>query len=125
MKYLIDTHVFIWWMQDDGDLSKEASSAIRNIDNEVYVSVVVPWEITIKKKKGKLSAPDNIAEIIALDNFNLLPVQMNHVDKLNALPDIHSDPFHRIMIAQALEENLILITRDDKILQYDIHTLRA
>jgi len=112
-------------MQGDGNLSKEASSAIRNIDNEVYVSVVVPWEITIKKKKGKLSAPDNIAEIIALDSFNLLPIQMNHVDKLNELPDIHSDPFDRIMIAQALEENLILITRDEKIQQYQIQTLLA
>ncbi len=125
MRYLIDTHVFIWWMQDEGDLTKEASAVIRDIQNEVWLSVVVPWEIMIKKMTGKLSVPDNITEIIGLENFNLLPIQMNHMNRLNELPDFHSDPFDRIMIAQAIEENLILITRDKGILQYPFPTLLA
>lgn len=122
--YLLDTHVLLWWWTDDRSLSETAKEVI--IRNPVYVSTAAIWEMCIKKKLGKLQAPDNLAQLILDEGFSILDIKANHVETLNRLADHHQDPFDRIQIAQALSEDLIFITKDEKILQYrEINVLHA
>lgn len=118
MRVMIDTHVLLWWLDDPGKLSDESRQIIENIDNIVFVSSAVIWEIVIKKQLGKLVVPDGLPEILAEENFLPLSISHEHSFALATLPDIHSDPFDRIQIAQAICENLVFITRDRFIRQY-------
>ncbi len=118
MRYLLDTHVFIWWMEKNKRLPDKLMNLINDPQNEVYLSVVNVWEIVIKNAKGKLKSPKDIKGGIQKSSFVLLPIDINHVLEVEKLPDIHKDPFDRILIAQAKVENLTLITSDEKIWKY-------
>lgn len=127
MKILIDTHAFLWWVADDPQLSLKAKEIISNPDNEIYFSVVSAWEITIKVGTGKLSLSEPpeiyIPSRIASNQFEILPVQMTHILRINSLPNSHKDPFDRLLIAQSLVEDLLLMTLDSAIIQYPVTTI--
>jgi PIN domain nuclease of toxin-antitoxin system len=118
MKLLLDTHILIWWLCDDSNLSQPEINLIMNPDNLVFVSAAACWEITIKKMIGKLDAPDDLPTALAASDFIELPITVQHTQSLFQLPPHHNDPFDRIMIAQALHEDLAFMTRDPKILLY-------
>ena len=123
--YLLDTHILLWWLAGNSPLSEEALTVIQNPQELIWISSVTVWEIVIKQSLGKLKAPDNLVEVISKNSFKELPVTFNHVESLRDLPNHHSDPFDRLLIAQALSENLTLITRDRKIAAYSLKILEG
>jgi PIN domain nuclease of toxin-antitoxin system len=125
MNILVDTHVVLWWLADPKKLSDKASQLIESLENNIFVSSAVVWEITIKKSIGKLKAPDNLLEMLKDEGFISLSITDQHAIGLEQLPPIHQDPFDRIQIAQALTEGFTLITKDEKILQYDLACIKA
>ncbi len=125
MNILLDTHVLIWALENNPTLSDKAAANIINADNIVFVSAASVWEIGIKMNMGKLEAPDNLLEEINLHRFTPLPISLRHAQLAGKLPDIHKDPFDRILIAQAVYEKLTLVTRDELIFQYNIKILKA
>ena len=125
MSLLLDTHVLLWWLDDPAVLSTKAHAAIADGGNAVFVSAAAIWEITIKKARGKLEAPDNLEEVLAEERFQALPITIPHTLAIASLPHIHQDPFDRIQVAQARIENLTLVTRDSFIKKYGIAVLEA
>ena len=122
--FLIDTQVFIWWMEENKKLPTDIKSIIDDPLNNIFISVATPWEIVIKIKSRKLKVPKNFAEFIMNGVFKVLPIQINHVIGVRKLPLYHKDPFDRMLIAQAKVENLTLITSDEKILKYKVDVLK-
>lgn len=112
MRLLIDTHVYLWWLQDSPKLTEKARIKIQDAA-EVYVSSASIWEATIKASIGKLSVDVNqlVAEI-SRSGFQELPITAAHAAMVARLPDIHKDPFDRILIAQAMSEPLRFLTAD-------------
>jgi PIN domain nuclease of toxin-antitoxin system len=125
MNLLLDTHALIWALENNPTLSDNARDAIVNGENMVFVSSASAWEISIKQAMGKLKVPDNLREEIKLHRFTQLRINFEHVQLAGQLPDIHKDPFDRMLIAQAIIEKLTLITRDSQIAQYDVNFRKA
>lgn len=125
MTLLLDTHVFLWWLDDPLLISPTARRAIGNRRNTVYVSAVVVWEIVIKRALGKLDAPEDLEAAMAANRFLPLPVTVPHVLAVRSLPDFHRDPFDRMLIAQARHEGMKLVSRDPQIARYDVVHLLA
>lgn len=125
MRYLLDTHVFIWAMEKKKRLPESIKNEITNPDNIIFISVATVWEIIIKSAKKKLKTPKDIKGDIAASNFQLLSIEVEHVLGIKELPGIHKDPFDRILISQAKIENLTLITSDEKIWKYKTPLIRA
>ncbi|RDB36664.1 type II toxin-antitoxin system VapC family toxin [Spirobacillus cienkowskii] len=118
MKILLDTHIIIWIMQDSKKLTKKARKVIDEA-TEIYYSPISIWEIIIKKNLGKLDLNlSELKECLDRNCFRELPLTSEHVITLNELPNIHKDPFDRIIISQALCEPLKLITADVTVKQY-------
>lgn len=112
MRILLDTHVFLWWVNADSKLSKSAKSLILNA-TEVYISSVSIWEACIKSKLGKLEIDiEVLTGSIDASGFLELPITARHAAAIYDLPDLHRDPFDRMLIAQAICEPLQLITVD-------------
>lgn len=112
MRLLLDTHVYLWWLQDHPKLSKEGRAKIVDA-SEVYVSSASIWEASIKVGIGKLEVDVNqLVSEIANSGFQELPIAAKHAAMVMHLPDIHRDPFDRILIAQALCEPLRFLTVD-------------
>jgi len=123
MKFLLDTHTFIWWDSDPSKLSKKALDLLLNQENTRLVSVVTLWEIQIKTQLGKLTLNQPLAKIINNQQKNrieFIGVQVNHILELEQLPLYHKDPFDRLLIAQAKAENAILVSRDAVFSNYTI-----
>ncbi len=125
MNILLDTHVLIWALENNPTLSEAARKAVITASNMVFVSSVSVWEISIKKSLGKLETPDNLQEEIWLHRFTPLSIAYDHAELAGKLPDIHKDPFDRMLIAQASIERLKLVTRDELIARYDVDLIRA
>ncbi|WYL98019.2 MAG: type II toxin-antitoxin system VapC family toxin [Gloeotrichia echinulata IR180] len=125
MNYLLDTHTLLWWLNNDQKLCIEAKQIISNPENLIFVSAVSAWEISIKKAIGKLSAPDNFEEAISVNCFESLLITIEHGWKAGSLPNYHNDPFDRMLIAQAMIENLIIISRDAQFSQYGVNVIPA
>jgi PIN domain nuclease of toxin-antitoxin system len=116
MQLLLDTHIYIWWLKDDAQLSKRARGLITQAD-VVYVSSVSIWEAAIKIQLGKLTADiDELVTSIDDQGFVALPLRVKQAAVISTLPSIHRDPFDRMLVAQAISEPLRLIT-SDKILK--------
>jgi PIN domain nuclease of toxin-antitoxin system len=125
VKVLLDTHAFLWWVTDDGQLSARARRVIGGSANEVYFSAVSGWEIAIKARLGRLRLKGDdlqslIAKQVAANDFQLLPVHLNHALRTYSLPGHHNDPFDRLLIAQADIEDLALLSADPKLTDYKI-----
>ena len=125
MNILLDTHVLIWALENNTELSDGARNSITRASNMVFVSSISIWEIAIKKNLGKLETPDNLQEEIELHRFTPLQIIFHHAGLAGKLPDIHRDPFDRMLIAQAIIEKLTLVTRDKIIARYDLEILTA
>lgn len=125
MKLLLDTHVLLWWLDDPLMIEPGARELIQDERNEVLVSVAVVWEIVIKKAIGKLDAPDDVEDAIAVNRFLPLPIGLPHVLAVRSLGLHHRDPFDRILIAQALVEGGHLVTRDPNIGLYPVPVIGA
>jgi PIN domain nuclease of toxin-antitoxin system len=120
MKLLLDTHILIWWLDDDSKLTNEARQIIQNPDNDIFISHVSLWEIQIKSMSGKLKADvETIIQQLPENGFQQLAMHPNHILALAKLPPHHQDPFDRILIAQALSEPLHLLTHDKVVAQYN------
>ncbi|WP_374072774.1 type II toxin-antitoxin system VapC family toxin [Alloalcanivorax xenomutans] len=124
-RLLLDTHAFLWWLGDDARLGEHCRTLLADPRNEVYVSAVTAWEIAIKKGLGKLRAPDDIDAVVEDEGFSKLPISVYHGDQAGSLPNLHRDPFDRMLIVQAQAEGLTLVTVDQHILQYPVKTLAA
>jgi len=122
---LLDTHVLLWWLSDPGKLSDEARAAITDGQNPVYASSAAAWEMAIKKRLGRLDYPANLAEVLAKDHIEVLPITLPHALAVSDLPMHHQDPFDRMMVAQTMIEGLVLITRDEDIGKYDVKVMKA
>lgn len=124
--YLMDTCAFLWFLEDNEALSKDAKKAMEESEH-LYLSIASLWEIAIKKSIHKLKIEKSITELerICYDlQITILPIKPQYLERIQRLPMIHGDPFDRLMISTALEENLELITQDAKIAQYGIKVCR-
>jgi PIN domain nuclease of toxin-antitoxin system len=118
MRILLDTHLFLWWLKNDNLLTKKARTLITDAD-EVFVSSAAIWEIAIKVKLKKLDANvQDLTDAIEENGFLELPITAKHAAIVSTLPDIHRDPFDRIMLAQAITEPLQFHTADKILSQY-------
>ncbi len=123
MRLLLDTHVLIWW--DAGQrLSAAARTATRDAD-EVYVSAASAWEIAIKASLGKIVCSRSVSQATAECGFFELPVTFAHTAQLATLPALHRDPFDRLLVAQAMTEDLTVLTRDPAIARYGAAVIDA
>ena len=127
MQALLDTHAFLWWVTDSRRLSETAHRAISDEANEVLISAVSAWEITTKHRLGKLPGADLIAAdvtgAIANQGFGELAITVEAAARAGALPGHHRDPFDRMLIAQALARDLVLISIDPLFDRYGVHRL--
>lgn len=123
MRLLLDTHVVLWW--DSGArLSREAAEAIRDAD-EVYVSAASVWEVEIKRALGKIHGSRSLSRAAAESGFLELPVAFRHAEALVDMPAHHRDPFDRLLVAQAIIEQMHLVTRDQRLLAYPVTIIKA
>lgn len=121
MRFLLDTHIFLFFINGDYSISKKIIDIINNHDSEKYISVVSVWEITIKLNIGKLKLKDDINSIYQLlEKHGVKILQPSKSDFITyfTLPLIHKDPFDRLIISQALTNDLTLITDDQYIVNY-------
>ncbi len=125
MRYLLDTHIFLWWMEGNSRLSKDTFNLLNNSQSKIFLSVASVWEIVIKKAKKKLKTPKDVGGGIKASGFIRINIEMLHVLGIEKLPMYHNDPFDRIIISQAKIEHLTLITADKKIWKYDLSFLKA
>jgi PIN domain nuclease of toxin-antitoxin system len=118
MRLLVDTHIFCWWFYEPERLSAEATQVMRDAE-EVFVSSASIWEVAIKARLGKIQAdPRELFEQIEANGFRELPILSRHTLLVADLPMHHSDPFDRLLIAQAISEPLHLLTADAQLKQY-------
>lgn len=122
MKALLDTQTFLWWLTDDARLSPAARKIITDGGNELFFSAVSGWEIAVKANLGKIKLPEFPAEFIteqlSINAVQILPLKMEHALHVVALPDIHSDPFDRLLVAQSLLEKLPVLTPNPVFAKY-------
>ena len=127
MRYLLDTHAFLWWVADDTRLSEAVRKVIKDSENEIMVSSASVWEMSIKTGVGRLRIPGDMtqfmSEQLATQGFSTLPINLHHALHVAKLPLLHRDPFDRMLIAQTIVENLVLITADSAMTQYEIPLL--
>ncbi len=123
LRILLDTHIALWWSNDPAELAPEARAAIADGSNDVFLSAASVWEAAIKTAAGRLSTPTPIDEAAASAGIRELPISWTHARRASALPPLHRDPFDRMLVAQALEDGLVLVTRDPLVQQYPVSTL--
>lgn len=124
-RLLLDTHTLLWWLADDPQLGMKTRETITEIRNTIYISAATSWEISIKRALGKLKVPAEIENIVEDEGFEKLSISFYHGQLAGSLPDLHRDPFDRMLIAQAQAEGLLLVTSDEKILQYSVQVMDA
>lgn len=124
--YLLDTNALLYFLYDSEKLSQKASDIIYHNDAKICVSIVSMWEIAIKSSIGKLqikSSISKIADTCENEQFEILPIKPFHLDEIGRLPAIHGDPFDRLIISQAISENLVIVTKDETIPLYHVNVL--
>ena len=125
MILLLDAHTLLWALADDPILRGEARGAIASPENDVLVSAATVWEIAIKRQLGKLEAPDDLLATITSSRFTGLPITLADADAAGALPGHHSDPFDRMLVAQARRLGAVVVTRDLAFTLYGVEILPA
>jgi len=126
MRLLLDTHTVIWYIRDDLRLPELVRQTIKDDSNDVYVSIISLWEISIKFRKGKLDLDRSLVKVACLlrsKGFRFLTVRMNHVVRLDTLGFHHKDPFDRMLIAQSLAGGFVLVSCDEVFDHYGIRRL--
>ena len=125
MNILLDTHVLLWWLDDNPVLSDKARMPISNGNNLIFVSAAVIWEIRIKQSLGKLDIPPNFSQILEQQPFEFLAITIDHAHAVGGLPAIHRDPFDRMLIAQAKTEGFTILNRDPLFREYKVPLIQA
>lgn len=125
MRYLLDTHIILWWLSEPDKISKKIKHVIDDRHNKIFLSSVSFWEMAIKQSLGRLTIPKNVLEVLASEGFEMLPLTPEEGLSVSDLPFIHNDPFDRMLIIQAKMNNLVFITQDSKISEYPVVTLHA
>lgn len=125
MHLLLDTHIVLWWLADDGRLSRKARELIADPGNMPVVSAATAWEVAIKQALGKLRIDGDFEVAVQEQGFILLPITVRHATETGSLPPIHRDPFDRTLVAQARVENLPLLTADPRVLRYPANIIQA
>jgi PIN domain nuclease of toxin-antitoxin system len=126
MKFLLDTHTFIWFINGDDFLSDKVVEKIKNIENQCFFSIASIWEIAIKIKLNKLqinSDFNNIIDFCVSNQIEILPITFEHILELNKLDFHHRDPFDRLIIAQGIAEKLTVLTKDENFQLYKVKSL--
>ncbi|MBS9385644.1 type II toxin-antitoxin system VapC family toxin [Dolichospermum sp. UHCC 0684] len=127
MKLLLDTHIFLWFISGDQRLPTYLQNSIRDLNNDVYLSCVSVWEVTVKYQLGKLPLPESPEIYLPKQRqkhlINTLTLDEESVAQLLNLPLLHRDPFDRILICQALQHNLTIVTVDTAIRAYSVNVL--
>ena len=121
MKYLLDTHIALWLLTDNRQLTQKARQVILSPNHRIYASVATLWEVAIKHKKYPNDMPltsRTMAQLLRQSNVLLLPIKLEHITATETLPDIHKDPFDRLLIAQAVSEPMRFLTHDEKLVKY-------
>lgn len=126
MRYLLDTHVLLWWRQNDSRLSARWDTVLDHPnDHEILFSLVSIWEISIKRSIGKLKLDGATADftrtLLTEHGFRQLPVELHDICRAETLPMHHRDPFDRLLIAQAIEVGAIAVTDDPHWQNYPVH----
>jgi len=124
VQLLLDTHALLWWLAGTG-LTADSVAVIASRDNDVFVSAASTWEIAIKRKLGKLIAPDDLEDQILASGFAPLVIELDDGVRAGGLPRHHEDPFDRMLIAQAMRRGLTVVTRDTRFAQYSVAMLLA
>ncbi|MEW6487760.1 MAG: type II toxin-antitoxin system VapC family toxin [Thermodesulfobacteriota bacterium] len=125
-RLLLDTHVLLWWLAGDPRIGPRTLRLIRDGKNAVFVSAASAWEVSIKKAQGKLTTPrEDLGVAIAEEGFVPLPITVPHGERAGGLPPLHRDPFDRMLVAQAQEEVLEVVTIDPAISRYGVPTVDA
>ena len=130
---LLDTHAFFWWCTEDSRLPESVHAAIRDTKAPVFVSAVVPLELAIKQRLGKLTLPpeiaadtdSGIAATVEQASFQQLAISFRHAERVKSIPLLHRDPFDHLLIAQAQVEDLTIVTVDEAFRLYDVPVLWA
>ncbi|MGD0990670.1 MAG: type II toxin-antitoxin system VapC family toxin [Candidatus Sulfotelmatobacter sp.] len=127
MRCLLDTHTLIWWMSSDSHLSTTASATIKDRNNVSMVSAVSAWEIATKVRLGRLPAAagliQDFVDDLARERIEILSVTAEHAIRAGLLPGPHKDPFDRMLIAQALAENVPIVSNDRALDGYGVRRL--
>lgn len=125
MRLLADSHVLICWVDNPAQLTPAARAAIADPANEVFMSAASLWEIGLKVAKGKLRVPADFAQVLRAGGFADLPVHARHAELAITLPAVHGDPFDRMLVAQAIEKGLTLVSCDQWIAAYGVRQIVA
>jgi PIN domain nuclease of toxin-antitoxin system len=126
MKYLLDTHTFLWYFEDSEKLSETTASIIEDTSVQKYVSIASLWEFSVKYSMGKLRFDGGLAHLWQMgskNGFTILPIMLPHLVGIIPLPFIHRDPFDRLLIAVATADDMTLLTADENIRKYDVPTV--
>jgi len=126
MKFLLDTHTFIWFVTDNPKLSQKSIALIEDLNNEIFVSIATFWEIAIKMSIGKLELKMKFSKLIEElkeNEMTLLEIEFPHLVQLISLPFYHRDPFDRLLIAQSMVEKMALVSYDSTLENYPIQRL--
>lgn len=123
--YLLDTHILIWLSADLSRIPHPVLELLEDADVQLYVSTVSFWEITIKQMQGKFQAALDLERLAASRGIEELPVSSRYLGKLRELPVLHGDPFDRMIVAQAMEDGLVLVTADRRLAEYPVAMLRV
>lgn len=123
MRVLLDTHAFLWWAEDDRRLSTGARDGIAAA-TDGWLSIASCWEMAIKVSRGRLTLPKRLEQFVpeqlGLNRFQLLPIDLNDVTRVTTLPFHHRDPFDRMLVAQALNDELTIVSADPVFRKYGV-----
>jgi PIN domain nuclease of toxin-antitoxin system len=125
LSYLLDTHTFLWAISESSDLSDNVIEILENPENQLFLSIASLWEIAIKLSIGKLRLTfpfDELTGKLTEASVDVLDIRFEHLRVVSSLPRIHRDPFDRLIVAQAISENFILLTNDEQLKSYAVQT---
>ena len=127
MRVLLDTHAIVWWATGDERLSRKVRATVGDPDSEVFISIASAWEIQIKASLQKLTLNETVdalyRDLIVDQQFRMLGIELDDIDRLSMLPPHHRDPFDRMLVAQALRRDFELVTKDQVISGYGVSVL--
>lgn len=120
MRLLLDSHVFLWAYSEPDRLSATAAAAVASSSHQPWLSHASIWELTIKLHVGRLQLAGPLSDLVVDSRVHLLPIGLNHIEATSRLPPHHGDPFDRMLVAQAVEDGLTLVTADALIRRYAV-----
>jgi len=128
MRFLVDTHIFLWMFADRPDFTKRSRSFLENVEsNQFYLSDASVWEASIKYGSGKLRLPETpevfFSDRVRRAEYHHLPIDLRHVSRVYSLPRIHGDPFDRLLISQSKIEEMTIISNDPVFKLYNVNTV--